>query len=268
LLLADRQERDRLQGMLSDHGIRLSAVSGSGNPLHPNAGARADAIEKLRGAIELAAALKVDRVVAMSGCPAGRDGGGDVGVFAISSMVLDDEALWQWQFDTHVAPFWREISDWARKLAPDLRICLELHPGAAIFNPATFELLADEVGENIGVNLDPSHFWWQGMDPVAVIEAVGPRIYFAHGKDTTIYEDRMRLNGVLDHRFPVASDKNVWHFSWVGDGHTSEEWTRLLQALQRAGYDDVISIEQEDPSLSPEESLERSLATLRGALEA
>jgi sugar phosphate isomerase/epimerase len=264
-LLAEHSERDRLMGELKEHGITLAAINGSGNPLHPTAVRRAEAVAALRGAIELAALLGVDRVIAMGGCPGGRRGG-DVGVFAIWSMVLDDEALWEWQFEHEVAPFWREIGKWAAEVAPDVKICFELHPGAAVFNPATFHRLSEVVGPNVGVNLDPSHFWWQGMDPVAVIEAVGPAIHFAHGKDTTIYEDRVRLNGILDPSFPVDPETSAWHFSTVGAGHSTDEWTRLIRALQSSGFDGVIAIEQEDPAQPAEASVEGSLATLRAAL--
>ena len=32
--------------------------------------------------------------------------------------------------------------------------------------------------------MDPSHFWWQGIDPLTVVEAFGDRIGWMHGKDT------------------------------------------------------------------------------------
>src|SRR5436305_1240124 len=80
----------------------------------------------------------------------------------------------------------------AAEIAPDVRICLELHAGLAAYNPASFLQLAEVTGRNVGVNLDPSHFWWQGIDPLAVVEALGDRIGFAHAKDTTVYSDRVR----------------------------------------------------------------------------
>lgn len=264
-LLAERSERDRLRGELKEHGLTLAALNGAGNPLHPDPASRATSVAAIRGAVELAGLLGVDRVIAMSGCPGGR-GGGDTGIFGIWSIVLDDEALWEWQFEHHVAPFWREISAYAAEVAPDARILFELHPGAAIFNPAGFERLSELVGANVGINLDPSHFWWQGMDPVTIVEALGPAIGFAHGKDTTIYPERVRMNGLLDHQFPVDPAKNAWHFSAVGDGHSTEEWGRLFSAMRRAGFDGTIAIEQEDPTQPAEASVERSVATLREAI--
>jgi sugar phosphate isomerase/epimerase len=262
-LLAERAERDRLQGELDEHGLALSCVNAAGNVLHPDPAERADAQARLRGAIELASLLGVDTVVTMSGCPGGRTGG-PLGVFAVWSTCADDEALWEHQFTTELVPFWRELAGVAS--AAGVKVCLELHPGVTIFNAAGYERLRAEVGPQIAVNLDPSHFWWQGIDPALVCEAVSGDIGFAHGKDTIVYPDRVARHGVLDYRFPVDPAVQAWHFAAVGDGHDDATWTALLGAIRTAGYDGVVSIEHEDPRFSPEEAIERSLAGLRRAL--
>jgi len=266
-LLAERAERDRLQSDLAEFGLRLACVNAAGNVLHPDPAARADAQARLTGALELAAALGVDRVVTMSGCP-GAPGGSPIGVWAVWSSVADDEGLYAWQLEHEVAPFWREQSRRAAEIAPDVRICLELHAGLAAYNPASFLQLAEVTGRNVGVNLDPSHFWWQGIDPLVVVEALGDRIGFAHAKDTTVYPDRVRLNGVNDHRFPPDPAVNSWHFSAVGEGHDDAVWTALLAAIRAAGHDGTVSIEHEDPRYDGAEGVERSLAGLRRALAA
>ena len=84
--------------------------------------------------------------------------------------------------------------------------------------------------------------------------------------DARYYRDRVALHGVLDHRYPVDPATASWHFSPVGHGHALEEWGRLLDGLREAGYDEVVSIEHEDPALAPEASIEASLATLRAAM--
>jgi sugar phosphate isomerase/epimerase len=266
-LLAERSERDRLQSDLAEFGLRLACVNAAGNVLHPDPAARSDAQARLTGALELAAALGVDRVVTMSGCP-GAPGGSPIGIWAVWSSVADDEGLYAWQLEHEVAPFWREQSRRAAEIAPDVRICLELHAGLAAYNPASFLQLAEVTGRNVGVNLDPSHFWWQGIDPLAVVEALGDRIGFAHAKDTTVYPERVRLNGVNDHRFPPDPAVNSWHFSAVGEGHDDATWTALLAAIRAAGHDGTVSIEHEDPRYDGAEGVERSLAGLRRALAA
>ena len=83
-------------------------------------------------------------------------------------------------------------------------VCLEMHPGVTVFNAAGFEALTAYVGRNIGLNMDPSHFWWQGIDPLTVVEDFGDRIGWMHGKDTLLYPDRIRRHGVL--HFAPPSD--------------------------------------------------------------
>jgi len=265
-LLRDAGERDRLQGELREHGLVLSCVNAAGNPLHPDPAVGERHAALLRGAVELAALLGCDRVVTMSGCPGGRDGG-STPVFASWPVVPDDETLWEWQLEHRLAPFWRELSAWAAAAAPEVMICLELHAGASAYNPASFARLREAAGPNVGVNLDPSHFWWQGMDPLAVIDEVGPAIGFAHGKDTLVHPDRVRRNGLLDLAFPVDPGTASWHFCAVGSGHDDATWAALVAALRSAGYDGVISIEHEDPRVTPEEGIETSLAALRRACE-
>jgi sugar phosphate isomerase/epimerase len=265
-LLAERSERDRLAGELREHGQRLVCVNAAGNPLHPAYAARAEAQAALRGAIELADFLGVGTVVTMSGCPGGRGTSDSTGVFAVSWTCCDDEPLWEWQFRQHVAPYWRELSAWAATAAPGVRICLELHPGVTVFGADSFARLRAEVGPNIGINLDPSHFWWQGVDPAAIIEQHGDAIGFAHGKDTRLYPERIRVHGVLDARYPIDPETASWHFTAVGGGRPVAEWATLLSALRASGYDGVVSIEHEDPTLSPEASIEASATALREAL--
>ncbi|MEO9175148.1 MAG: sugar phosphate isomerase/epimerase [Gaiellales bacterium] len=265
-LLTERGERDRLAAELREHGSRLSCVNAAGNPLHPADGPRKEAQDALRGAIELATLMGVDTVVTMSGTPGGRKPGGDTGIFAVSWITPDDEPLWEWQFRERVVPYWRELSTWAELAAPGVRICLELHPGLTIFGNESFRRLRAEVGENVGINLDPSHFWWQGVDPLTVIEQHGDSIGFAHGKDTLLYPERIRTHGMLDARYPIDPEAASWHFVAVGDGRPQDEWRGLLDALRASGYDGVVSIEHEDPRMTPEASIEASAKALRQAL--
>ena len=265
-LLSEPRAMDDLRRDLDETSIRFSAVNAAGNPLHPDPSARVRAQAAVRGAIELAARLGIERVVTMAGSPGGRTGG-PIGVFGLWSVANDDEPIWAWQMENEVGPYWRGMSDWMATAAPDVRVCLELHPGVSVWTLETYRALRAYCGDNIGVNLDPSHFWWPGADPVRVIEALGPVVGWCHGKDTTLYPDRISLHGVLDHRYPVDAAIAPWHFSAIGDGHDAATWARLIKALQAAGHDSVISIEHEDPSLTPDECISRSVATLKQALE-
>jgi sugar phosphate isomerase/epimerase len=266
-LRASGSARDDLIREITDHGLTLGALNASGNPLHPDRsrGSRDDAC--LRSTLTLAQDLGVTRVVAMSGCPGG-PGGGGWPVFAGGAWLPDMEGLWDWQWQEQIAPYWRELSRWALASAPDVRICLELHPGTSIYNVESFQLLREVTADNVMVNLDPSHFWWQGMDPVAVIGELPGRIGWSHGKDTFIQESRMAVTGSLDFGWPRAASAMPWYFCAVGAGHPVGDWAALIRALREAGHEHTISIEHEDPNLSPEDGVLASLRGLRAALSA
>jgi sugar phosphate isomerase/epimerase len=263
--LGSQAAREALLAHIAARGSKIVALNASGNPLHPDPAIRAEHDAALRGAVELAAALGVPRVVAMSGCPGG-PGGGAWPVFAGGAWLPDMEGLWERQWREEIAPYWRALSPWAAEQAPGVDICLELHPGTSIYNAASFALLAEVTGENVKVNLDPSHFWWQGIDPVTTVRALDGRIGFVHGKDTLVHPERVALHGVLDFRWPAAADEMPWHFCAVGRGRSQEEWRALFDALRDAGYDGPVSIEHEDPTLSAEAGIEASLEGLRTAL--
>jgi sugar phosphate isomerase/epimerase len=249
---------DALRAGVDLAGLGVVALNASGNPLHPDREVREAHDGALRSALRLAAELGVPRVVAMSGCP----GSGDWPVFAGGAWLPDMEGLWDRQWP-QIAAYWEELSAWA---PAGVDICLELHPGTSIYNAASFALLAEVTGSNVKVNLDPSHFWWQGIDPVATVRALPGRIGFAHGKDTLVHAGRVARHGVLDFRWPADADTMAWHFCAVGDGHDTAAWADLLGALRAAGHDGAVSIEHEDPRLEAEAGIEASLQGLRAAL--
>lgn len=278
-LLADQDARAALLERLREAGVNVVALNASGNPLHPDGAVREAHDRALRSALRLAAALHVERVVAMSGCPGGpgpspsADAGRGPGpgawpIFAGGAWLPDMEGLAQWQWPERVVPYWSELSAWAEREAPGVVICLELHPGAAVYNAESYRHLREATADNVRVNLDPSHFWWQGIDPVVTARALGHAVAFVHGKDTLVYPDRVALHGVLDFRWPGPAEEMPWHFCAVGEGRDEQEWVALLATLRECGYDGVISVEHEDPRYSPEDGIERSIAGLRRALGA
>jgi sugar phosphate isomerase/epimerase len=264
----DELARQVLQEDLDDFRISLVAINGAGNPLHPDPAERKRADRALRGAIRLAGQLRVPRVIAMSGSPGARsvEGPGQVGVFSPWALVPDDEGLWQWQFEEVVVPYWSEISEFAVRHAPDALVCLELHPGCTVFNVDTFNRLRTHTGKNIAVNVDPSHLWWQGMDPGTVALALTGSIGFAHAKDTMLYPARIARDGVLGTLYPIDRNRAPWHFAGVGAGHDTATWRSFLRALREAGYDDAISIEHEDPEANAESAISTSADVLRQAI--
>lgn len=267
LLLKDADERRRWSALIADRGYTLSALNVSGNPLHPDPEYAARHTAALRDTIRLAALLGVDRVVAMSGCPGAGPEDRTAPHFAAGGWLPDLEKVAEQQWADVVLPYWTEMSEFAAREHPGLLICFELHPGTWVYNTATFGL-ARTIGSNLGVNLDPSHFFWQGMDALAVVRAVGDRIGHSHGKDTLTIPENLGLNGMLDNRWPGRAAEMPWNFATVGRGRDVAWWTEFVRTLSAKGFDGTISIEYEDPFVPVEESIVEAARVLEAAMAA
>lgn len=243
-------------------GYTVVAFNVSGNPLHPSGplGARHDL--DLRRTVQLAAELGVDRVVAMSGCPGASEGDNLVPHFAANAWLPDYAGVAVWQWENRVRPYWEGINELVERTAPDLMVCLELHPGAHVFNVDTF-LRLNGIAPRIGVNLDPSHLFWQQMDPLKVVDKLGPLIGHSHGKDVRYHAEELELNGLLDNRWPGDAATTPWDFAAVGKGdHAETWWHTFTTALERNTTARVISIEHEDRLVAPEAGVAASAAML------
>lgn len=250
---------------LDDAGLGISALNVSGNPLHPNPELAGRHDRDLHNAIRLAAELGVNRIVAMSGCPGAGPSDCFAPHFSGGGWLPDLERISEWQWRERVEPYWTEIAALARRDHPHLVICFELHPGTYVFNYETFKRIS-RLSDNLSVNLDPSHFFWQSIDPLAMVPALGDRVAHVHGKDTILYEARLSLNGVLDTRWPSPPDDMPWNFATVGRGHDKAWWRQFVGLLQDEGFQGTISIEYEDPFVPAEESILESARVLSEAI--
>jgi sugar phosphate isomerase/epimerase len=270
--------RSEYLAMFEAAGITLTALNCNGNPLHADPEVRAKHSQDVFDAIELGALLGVKRVVTMAGLP-----GTDAGAALPSWTVLPWESASldarDYQWNDVALPYWREVQ--ARAADADVKVCIEMHPHNLVYNPSTMERLATEINAtHVGAEMDPSHLFWQGIDPVLAVRSLGELVYNAAAKDTRINE-AARVNGVLDDRFGrVAPDApgaiglggrytlSSWpeHASWdfvaVGRGHDVAWWSEFLQALGEVDADMAVIIEHEDQELDQIEGLRQAAATL------
>ena len=260
-LLANAAGRATFQGKLRDHGLTLSALNCSGNPLHPGEnGARHRDVT--RKTIRLAGLLGVNRVVMMSGCPGGP---GDANANWITTAWPPEAArVLAWQWDEAIIPYWRALVPEAQSAG--VRLCLELHGQQSVYNVATLKRLREAVGDTIGANFDPSHLFWMGADPIAAIRALGPAIYHVHAKDTRIDAANAAVDSLIDTTPMADIGHRAWSYVTLGDGHDRSWWGTFCETLRANGYDDVLSIEHEDVALPPETGVRRSVDLLRACL--
>jgi sugar phosphate isomerase/epimerase len=221
-------------------------------------------VELIRSTFRLAGELGVRKIVTMSGNPG--DGAGSTAVnftwypWPDDSMALLDR---QW---TAAIELWQDLAADARAHGVE-QLAFELHPLHLVYNVPTLRRMRDAVGPIIGANVDPSHLFWQGMDPLAVIRALGPAVFHVHLKDTELITDQAAIAGVLDQRtFDVPAER-AWVFRAVGSVRGPEFWSAFVAALEDVGYDDVLSIENEDRSVTPQAGVEGAAAFMRPLLE-
>jgi sugar phosphate isomerase/epimerase len=113
-------------------------------------------------------------------------------------------------------------------------------------------------GKNVGCNYDPSHLFWQRIDPIAAIRILKESIFHVHAKDTQLYSENLVRTGVLDTKPYTEERDRAWIFRTCGYGHGAEWWGEFISTLRMFGYDSVISIEHEDSLLSPGEGLTKA----------
>ncbi len=260
MLLANEERRSQIAEAVHKHGMVISAFNATANPLHPRPEVREKYIDAIKSAIRLAEAMSVSRVVTGAGIP-GESAESKYPAWIAFGESSRDVLEWQWK--EVATPIWRDLAAYATEHG--VRICIEVLPGTLAFNTDSFLRLRSIGGDAIGMNFDPSHLIWQGMDPAVVALALEGCIYHAHAKDTFIDEREVRRNGVLE----IRSDwKNrAWTFCTMGDGHDAVFWRGVLRALRRAGYDDVWSIEHEDPTVEPEAAIKRNARFVQQVLE-
>lgn len=256
--------RQEWQARISGRGFRVAAFNVSGNPLHPNESIAARHDLDLRRTIGLASELGVDRIVAMSGCPAAGPDASSAPHFAANAWLPDYAGVASWQWENRVRPYWEDINALLARTSPQPMVCLELHPGAHVYNVDTF-LKLRSVAPGVAVNLDPSHLFWQRMDPLKVVGRLGPLIGWAHAKDVRFDADELALNGLLDNRWPGDPKHIGWDFAAVGHGaHDAAWWRSFTTALEEHSSAPFISIEHEDRLVTPETGVVTSAGFLAG----
>jgi sugar phosphate isomerase/epimerase len=250
-----------LKKKLDDSGFSISALSCHGNPLHPDPAIGKVHAETARKTVLLAEKLGVPVVIDFSGCP------GDSPTAKYPNWVTcpwppDFLDLLKWQWDEVVTPYWTAHG----KFAADhgVKIAVEMHPGFVAYSPETMLKLRAIAGPSVGCNYDPSHMFWQGIDPIAAVRVLGDAIFHVHAKDTQIYDRNLPLTGVLDTKSYTDEKNRSWIFRTCGYGHGEDWWREFVSTLRMYGYDYVLSIEHEDSLMAPEEGLTKAAAFLNG----
>ncbi len=259
-LLSDRRAFDNFRSLFETYGVTISALAIHGEPLHPDP-AIADKYDREFGATcRLAQQLGVSRLTLLAGLPGATPSDPNPNWILYPFPPRNLEFL-EWQWNQRLIPYWREHA----KVAEDsgATLCFEMHPADLVFQPSALLRLRDAIGPVVGVNLDPSHLVWQGMELRDVILTLGDAIYHVHAKDSRLNPTVIRQDGILDPKSMLLERERSWLFRTVGYGNDAIWWRDFVSTLRMVGYDFVLSIEHEDPLLDPLEGLDRAAQFLR-----
>ena len=262
-LLNDETKLQAFKDTLARHHLDIAALSVHGNAVHPDKAVAEKAHTEFENAVLLAEKLGVETVVTFSGCPGGCPE--DKTPNWVTCPWPDDYThILEYQWNEVLIPYWKKESEFCR--AHNVRVAFEMHPGFCVYNPETMMRIRKACGDNIGANFDPSHLFWQGIDPVAAIRYLGDAIFYFHAKDTKIDEINTGINGVLDTKPYSDEIHRSWIFCSVGYGHAHQTWKDMMSALRMVGYDGPISIEHEDSLMTPSEGLNKAIAMLKDVM--
>ena len=259
--LAHPEKIEQMKATLAKYKLEIAALSTHGNPVHPDKAVAKQFHDDFENAVLLAEKLGVDTVVTFSVCPGGSPE--DKTPNWVTCPWPDDFThILEYQWNEVLIPYWKKEVEFVRAHGVK-KIAFEMHPGFCVYNPETLLKLRNAVGPEIGANFDPSHLFWQGIDPVAAIRYLGEAIYYFHAKDTKVDEINTAKNGVLDTKHYGDEINRSWIFRSVGYGHGAEVWKDMMSALRMVGYDGMISIEHEDSLMSVPEGLNKAIRMLR-----
>jgi len=207
-------------------------------------------IERMKKTAEAAKLLDVTVVNGFMGCP-------NWGAWYI--FPGEYERIYESYF-TLFAERWGEVLD--HFAANGVKFAHEVHPQEVVYNIETAEQAIKAVNgkKEFGFNFDPSHLVWQLIDPVVFIKRLGDRIYHSHAKDGELVKENLPVSGSI----PTGSWTRLTRgFRFRIPGWGDVPWKRVITAMAEVGYDHVLSYEHEDPVMSREDGVEKTIAFLK-----
>jgi sugar phosphate isomerase/epimerase len=215
-------------------GVLPPEVWGDGDP----EGVRARAAERMQDTARAAAQLGVEVVTGFTGSSVWH---------MLYSFPPNDFAAVERGFEDF-AERWGPIIDVFD--AEGVRFALEVHPTEIAYDFVTTRktLAAIDRREGFGINLDPSHFIPQFLDPAAFAMEFADRIYHVHVKDSQVTLDGRR--SILGSHIDFGEAERGWTF--VSPGHGDVDFEALFRVLNRIGYEGPLSVEWEDSGMDRE----------------
>ena len=241
-VLADDAYAAHIMNYVSSKGMKISSLAYYPNAMDPDAEKRKAAIDHLYALIQASAKL---------------------GVGLVTTFIGNDQSK---SVEENIALFseiWPPIIAFAEK--NNVRIGIEncpmlfgrdQWPGGQnlMHSPAIYRRLFEIIpSPNFGLNFDPSHYVWQGMDYIKTVYEFKDRLFHIHFKDIKLYPEKLAEVGVMAYPLDYMSPKIP--------GHGDVDWGAFISALNDIRYSGDAVIEVEDKAF--EDSREDILKSIR-----
>lgn len=143
---------------------------------------------------------------------------------------------------------WTPILDEFDKFG--IKFALEVHPTEIAFDYYSTERLLQTFNHRpvLGLNYDPSHLVWQGVNELIFLRDFSDRIYHVHMKDVKLTKDEK--SGVLGSHIEFGDTRRGWNF--VSVGHGDVDFDGIIRELNQMGYSGPLSVEWEDSGMERE----------------
>lgn len=144
-----------------------------------------------------------------------------------------------------VKRLWTPILDEFDKCG--VKLALEVHPTEIAYDYWSTQKLLEvfDYRPTLGINFDPSHLIWQGVDPAVFLFDFFDRVYHVHVKDAKV--NLNGRNGILGSHITFGDQRRGWNF--VSPGHGDVDFDNIIRVLNQKGYDGPLSIEWEDSGM-------------------
>lgn len=128
-----------------------------------------------------------------------------------------------------------------------VKLALEVHPTEIAFDYYSTKRLLDELEwrPTLGLNFDPSHLVWQGVNPAIFLRDFASRIYHVHMKDVKVNLDGRA--GILGSHIEFGDTRRGWNF--VSLGHGDVDFDAIIRELNYMNYEGPLSVEWEDSGM-------------------
>ena len=142
-----------------------------------------------------------------------------------------------------------------------VKLALEVHPTEIAFDYYSTKRLLEtlEHRPTLGLNFDPSHLLWQGVNPGVFLHDFAKSVYHVHMKDVRVSRDGR--GGVLGSHIEFGDTRRGWNF--VSLGHGDVDFETIIRELNQMRYEGPLCVEWEDSGMERIHGASEALAFTR-----